>query len=506
MQRILSFTLWTLGLALLVPAMGTAADDFIAPAEQRFQEINADQHPDFQRHLVPLLGKLGCNGRACHGSFQGRGDFRLSLFGYDFKMDHEQLMERIEADDPGESYAMHKATLKEPHEGGKRMEVGSWQYNLFLKWIQDGAKPVADDAASLVRLEVTPKELLFSKSGEEAQLRAVAVWSDGTQEDVTCLTRFISNDEAIASSTTEGHVTSGDPGDTHVVAFYDNAVIPVPVIRPVNETFGDKYPKIAASSPIDQAVLSKLSKLGILPSDQSDDSEFLRRVSLDITGTLPSAEEARAFLANVDPDKRQQKIDELLETPAYAAWWTTRLCDWTGCSDTNLNNVNPVARQNGSKDWYEWIHKRVAENMPYDDMMEGIVVADSRLEGESYREFCERMSDYYRGDDAPGLAGAPGLTYFWGRQNFRTDEDRAIGFAYTFMGTRIQCAQCHKHPFDVWTKDDFDQFKEFFNPTRINFARNGARPRKSTMHCSKKLVWMAKRRPETSSVVRSKRP
>jgi hypothetical protein len=457
--------------ALLASARDAGAADVIPQVKQRFAAADAAEVPDFQRHMVPLLGKLGCNGRACHGSFQGRGGFRLSLFGYDFKMDHEGLMDRIDVDAPKDSYALHKALLVEPHEGGQRIKEGTWEHNLFLRWIEGGAKPRAEDAASLVSLEVTPSEILYSAVGQTRQMKAIAVWSDGSREDVTCLCRFTSNDAAIADVTPEGKVTSGDMGDTHVVVFYDNAVIPVPVIRPVSEQFGKNYPQVAATTPIDRAIVEKLSKLGIVPSEKSDDAEFLRRVHLDVAGTLPTADEVRAFLADSSPDKRERKIDDLLETPAYAAWWTTRLCDWTGANDNALNNVNPVARQNGSTDWYNWIYERVAKNMPYDDLVEGIVVAQGRMDGESYRDYCERMSEYYHGDK-DGFSQSPGLMYFWGRNNFRTNEDRAIGFAYTFMGTRIQCAQCHKHPFDIWTQEDFQQFERFF--TRVNFARNGS--------------------------------
>lgn len=447
-----------------------ADEDMLPPARQRFA-AETDEVPDFQRHLVPLLGKLGCNGRACHGSFQGRGGFRLSLFGYDFKMDHEGLLDRVDVDHPAESYALQKALLIEPHEGGKRFEEGSWEHRLFLRWIASGAKPRPENAADLVRLEVTPSEVLVQQAEEKVQLRAVAVWADGTREDVTCLCRFQSNDDAIANITTEGLLTSGEVGDTHVVVFYDNAVVPIPVIRPVSDRVGPNYPRIATRTPIDAAIQEKLAKLGVVPSELCSDAEFLRRVSLDLAGTLPSAAEVRAFLADQSPDKRARKVDELLETAAYAAWWTTKFCDWTGANDNQLNNVNPAARQSGSQDWYQWIYKRIAENVPYDKLIEGIVVAQSRLPGETYRQYCERLSSYYH-KEGGSFADQPGLIYFWGRNNFRTDEDRAIGFAYTFMGTRIQCAQCHKHPFDVWTQQDFQQFEKFFS--RIRFERNGS--------------------------------
>ena len=456
--------------ALLCVCQFTAAQaaDSIAPASQRFAAVS-DEAPDFQKHLSPLMGKLGCNGRSCHGSFQGRGGFRLSLFGYDFKMDREGLLERIDLEAPAESYALQKGTMLEPHEGGKRMEVGSWEYNLFLNWIKAGAKPV-EKPLKLTALEVTPSELQFTDKGQTSQLQAVAVWADGTREDVTCLCRFQSNDDSVCDVTNEGFVTSADQGDSHVVVFYDNAVVPVPVIRPVSDRTGKNFPEIATSTPIDRHVVDKLSKLGIIPSDICDDADFLRRVHLDLTATLPTAAEVEAFLADNSGDKRARKVDELMQTQAYAAWWTTRLCDWTGCSDQQLQNINPVNRNTGSGDWYDWIYRRVAENMSYDKICEGIVVGDSRKPGESYLEYSERMTSYYRKDGA-SFADQDGLLYFWGRRNFTSTEDRAIGFAYTFMGTRIQCAQCHKHPFDVWTQEDFQQFEKFF--TRIRFNRNG---------------------------------
>jgi hypothetical protein len=450
------------------------ADDVIAPASQRFAPADAAETPDFQRHMVPLLGKLGCNGRACHGSFQGRGGFRLSLFGYDFKMDHEGLSERIDTEDPAGSYALSKPTLSEPHEGGKRMEIGGWEYNLFLNWIKGGAKPRAEDAVDLVQLHVEPSEIRFSADGQQQQLNAVAVWADGTREDVTCLCRFQTNDETIAAIEPTGLVSAGEAGDTHVVVFYDNAVIPVPVIRPVSDQFGESYPVVATPTKVDELVVDKLRKVGLVPSDVCDDAEFLRRVSLDIAGTLPTAAEVRAFLADTTADKRERKIDELLETPAYAAWWTTKFCDWTGNSDQVLNNVNVALGNQGavSRQWYDWINKRVAENVAYDDLVEGIVVARDRQPDESYREYCERMSAKYHGEQQGSYADEPGLTYFWARTNFNNAENRALGFAYTFTGIRIQCAQCHKHPFDQWTQQDFEQFEQFF--TRINFSRNGS--------------------------------
>ncbi len=463
---------FSVGLPALMLAMtsGLAADQTLPPAQQRFADSGSDETPDFQRHVVPLLGKLGCNGRACHGSFQGQGGFRLSLFGYDFQMDYEGLSERIDTGAPADSYALQKLTLQEDHEGGQRAEIGSWEYNVLLNWVKSGAEPVADDAPSLVELEVHPQEIVFAGPEEKSQLRVIARWSDGRSEDVTCLSRYQSNDTQIALIDEQGEVTSGEPGDSHVVVFYDNGVVPIPVMRPVSEENGKSYPQVATPTAVDTLVIDKLRKLGIVPSEESTDAEFLRRASLDIAGTLPTAEEVRAFLNDGSPDKRARKIDELLETPAYVAWWTQRLCDITGNSDQQLNNVT-VVRDRASKDWFNWIQHRVEQNAPYDEIVEGLVVATSRREGESYKDYCERVSRWYHEDGADAFAEEPSMPHYWARQNFRSAEDRAVGFAYTFLGIRIQCAQCHKHPFDQWTQDDFQQFQGFFD--QAQFANNG---------------------------------
>jgi len=236
------------------------------------------------------------------------------------------------------------------------------------------------------------------------------------------------------------------------------------VLRPVSDRVGSNYPNTPTPTKIDQHVVTKLRKLGVVQSGLSTDAEFLRRVSLDLTGTLPSPKEVQAFVADRSSNKRQKKIDDLLKSPAYAAWWTTKLCDFTGNNEQALNNVSPV-RGAASQEWYDWIHQRVKNNQPYDKIVEGIVLATSRNKGESFEEYCKNMSDLYRKGSKTSFADRETLPHYWARRNFRRPEERAIGFAYTFLGIRIQCAQCHKHPFDRWTKDDFAQFQGFFAST-----------------------------------------
>ena len=350
------------------------------------QSDGAGEVPDFQQHVVPLLGKLGCNGRACHGSFQGRGGFRLSLFGYDFESDHDEIYGRIDPEVPADSVILQKPLMQVQHEGGQRLKEGSWEQHLLMRWIEGGSNGQIEEPPTLVSLEVTPNEILFSADGQQEQLKAVAIWSNGMKEDVTALCRFQTNDDQIADISQGGLVLAGMSGDTHVVAFYDRAVVPVPVIRPVTDQFGDRYPATATPTRVDELVVQKLRKIGIVPSDLCTDAEFLRRVSLDVSGTLPTAQEVREFLADTNADKRSRKIDELLERPGYVAWWTTRLCDFTGNSDDKLNNVTPV-QQEASKQWYAWIEKRVRENMPYDKIVEGIVMAVSRDPGDTYQQY-----------------------------------------------------------------------------------------------------------------------
>ena len=434
---------------------------------QRFAKSDVKETPDFQRHVVPVLSRLGCNGRACHGSFQGRGGFQLSLFGYDFDADHKALLEkdaeRVMSDDVEESLILAKPTDADEHGGGKRFDQAGWQYHLLRNWIAGGAEKHVHH--HLVRLEVTPKELWFNKAKQNASLKAVAVWADGSREDVTPLCRFKSNDSQIATIDRDGQVTSGTPGDSHVVVFYDKAVVPISVVRPVSEKFGKHYPKVPTPTTIDELVVAKWKKLGLVPSELSDDAMFLRRVSLDLTGSLPSPKEIDEFLSDSSPSKRRKKIDELLETPAYAAWWATKINDFTGNSPRQLN-VGGANAVSVSRQWYQWVYERVEKNVPYDQLVEGIVTATSRNQDESYYDFCQNMSQASRDPSGKKFAERECLPYYWQRRGFRDGNSRAISFAHSFLGIRIQCAQCHKHPFDQWTKNDFKMFAQMF--TSVN--------------------------------------
>jgi hypothetical protein len=458
-------------LAIALTCEQASALDLSAPAHERLAAPDAE--PSYQKHVLPLMSKVGCSGRACHGSFQGQGGFRLSLFGYDFATDHQALLGgagssdnelRVNLKRPAESLILKKPSGQDDHGGEKLFEVGSWQYNVLARWIEQGAKDDSATNPAIDRLEIQPAEIVFRKAGETVQLRVLAHWRDGTVENITDLARFRTNDDSVAVVDEKtGLVRAAGAGDTHIVAFYDNGVAPVAAMLPLSDQVGKNYPEVAAGTRVDELILTKLKKVGIVPSEACTDEEFLRRASLDITGTLPAPTEIRRFIADRSPNKRSAKVDELLERPTYVAWWTTVLCDLTGNNTNQLEIAGKYHEPVWAGIWYEWIFRRVAENTPYDRMMEGLVLAVSRPESQSYADYCAEMTSYVRTDKPADFTGNPTLPMFWGRRNLQKPEERALAFSHTFLGVRLQCAECHKHPFDQWTQQDFQSFQAFFN-------------------------------------------
>jgi hypothetical protein len=457
------------------PHAAAAEDSVVRPASERFDPAaGANETPDFQRHVMPLLGRLGCNGRACHGSFQGKGGFRLSLFGFDLPQDHQALtrgtgdygMIRVDRDEPEKSLILAKPTLREDHEGGRRFDPDSWEYRLLETWIAAGAKP--SPAGRLAALEIEPAEVVLEGPGKSVRLRVVALWEDGTAEDVTCLSRFQAGNEGIAAIDSRGTVQANGRGDTHVVVFYDNGVVAVPVLVPVSEAAGERYPAVAASTAIDERIVARLGRLGIVPAETCGDAEFLRRLSIDVTGTLPAPDEIEKFLADPSPDKRAAKVDELLASPAYAAWWANKLCDFTGNSRFRQSE-GPVGDELAVQ-WYEWMRRRIERNVPYDELVAGIVLATSRPAGQPYAEYAAEVSSYLRTAGRADFALRESLPHYWTRGTVQSADDKALAFAHSFLGTRLQCAQCHKHPYDRWTQGDFKQLAEFFAPLKYGIA------------------------------------
>lgn len=440
------------------------------PANQRYQTRATAEIPDFQRHVVPLLGRLGCNSRNCHGSFQGRGEFRLSLFGYDFAMDHNGLVgeassadgPRIDLGDPVNSLILKKPTLAVDHEGGERFHADSWEHELLRRWIQFGAKK-PEKPQELERLELIPSEVLFRNENDTMGLQVIAVWKNGDQEDVTPLCRFRTNDDSVATVSRDGMVSSVGSGDTHVVAFYGNRIASIPVLRPLSSTEHQPIKIDSPMSPIDRLIAAKLNKLQITPSSQCSDTEFLRRVSIDLTGTLPPPQEVREFLSDPRQDKRNRKIDELLNRPAYAAWWANKLCDYTGCNPQQQAELG----QELSVQWYMWIFARLKENVPYDEMVRNIVLAQGRRPQQTYEDYTNETSTYFQSDSKSDFADRETMPHYWTRRSMQEPERAAEAFAHNFLGIRLQCAQCHKHPFAQWTQTDYQDFSRFFETVKF---------------------------------------
>lgn len=464
--------LWAPGsLASAQEGEGPKPPATLAPLRDRFTPATSaatePAAPNFQRHVVPLLGRLGCNGRSCHGSFQGQGGFRLSMFGYDFKFDHDALLggkpARVARGKVDESLILKKPASEDEHGGGQRFAVGGWEHRVLRGWIASGARNDAHPLVKLERLEVTPAEIVFGDSDRQpVTLRLIARWSDGSSEDVTCIARYSTNDDGVAQVDADGVVRSLGKGSTHIIACYDSGVIAVPVLRPVSDRVGADYPAVPTPTKVDELVVGKLRKLGIVQSETCTDAEFLRRASLDICGTLPSPDEVTAFLTDEASDKRTRKIEELLARPEYAIWWATKLCDFTGLNaPAQLGNTD-FASLVGPQ-WYDWIERRVSENAGYDELVRGIVMAVSVLPGETYEEYIARQTSYVRKQDPVDFAAQPWMPYYWFRANLSTADDKALGFAYTFLGVRLDCAQCHKHPFDQWSQQDFKDFTQFFD-------------------------------------------
>lgn len=477
---------WVLLVLIFAVTMPTAysTDPAVLPAvSSRFALASVEEVPNFQRHVSPLLGRVGCNGRNCHGSFQGQGGLRLSLFGYDFGMDHTGLTEaaksisgkRIDRRNPELSLILQKPLEQIDHEGGQRFEKNSWQHHLLLKWIESGAVGTMTPAV-LQNLVVTPSEIVFADHHRPVSLQVTALWSDGSREDVTPLCRFRTNDDSIATVSADGAVTSTGPGDTHIIAFYDNGIYAVPVLRPFrNSARGtpsaqrqtrSASPAADPSARLDQLVESKLQKLNLPVSELCTDEEFLRRVSLDLTGTLPSPQEVTSFLADPAADRRERKVDELLQRPAWAAWWATKLCDFTGCNPAQQAELG----QELSVQWYTWFYERLLQNRPWDQIVGGIVLAQSRRPGQSWLDYTTETSAHFRYENPTSFADRETMPHYWTRRSMQEPSAAAQAFAQNFLGIRLQCAECHKHPFASWTQQDYNEFTRFFEPLHFGVA------------------------------------
>jgi hypothetical protein len=456
------------GIALL-GVVALAAPAFAGPV--RLPNGAALNEVNFERHVASLLGRMGCNSGACHGSFQGRGGFRLSLFGYSPEYDYaaftrDGMGRRVNVADPDQSLILQKPTGQVPHEGGQRFAKGSWQYQVLRAWIAQGAKWGPGDS-SVKRVEVLPRTHRFTKPGETVALKVMVEFGDGARADMTPFCDFRVKDDYIADVSPAGAVRGLRPGDTAVIVGYRGQLLSARVLVPVPVEPGFVYPAVPEANYIDREVFAKLRQLSIVPSEPASDAELLRRVTLDVIGTLPTPDEVRAFVADRTADKRARKIDALLAHPMHAALWATKFCDITG-NNLDVLEDPPELRPKRAKMWHDWFRKRIADNMPYDKIVRGVLTATSR-DGLAIDRWIERevaLNEAVKKGFKTDYADRPGLDLFWRREV--TLQQTAELTATAFLGVRLECAQCHKHPYDRWTQTDYRAFVNIFTQTRFD--------------------------------------
>ncbi len=430
----------------------------------------ASEKPLFSRHVAAVFSRLGCNAGICHGAVKGQNGFRLSLFAADPALDHDRLVKefggrRINLAHPEASLLLLKATGAVAHEGGKRMEAGSPEYEILRRWIAGRAVLDPPDQSRTIALQVTPAEHT-ARPGETYRLAVQARFADGSTEDVTALCSFDSLDHQVATVARDGVVRAVGTGDVALVVRF--RAEPATALVVVPRTADTRSPAVKPHDFIDEHVLAKLRRLSIPPADLADDVTFLRRASLDVAGELPEPREIRAFLADTHPDKRVRKIDELLKRPGHAALWTLKFCDLLKASDFGVY-ADGLAQETDAPRFAAWVRARLEENTPYDQFVERILLATSR-EGRSLDEWAKEVSGLYEGYATPRTdlalyARRKTLDLYWQRRGAE-GVSGAMQVAHSFLGLRLECAQCHRHPHDVWQQDDLLSFANFFMRVR----------------------------------------
>ncbi|HND53579.1 MAG TPA: DUF1549 domain-containing protein, partial [Pirellulaceae bacterium] len=409
----------------------------------------------FGNDVVPLLAKLNCNGGGCHGKQSGQNGFKLSVFGFDPAADHTAISKegrgrRVFPAVPERSLFVLKATGQVPHGGGVRAEVGSPDAELLTRWIAQGM-PWGDDRAPVVQsVTVEPAERQ-SRVGGDQQLLVTAIFSDGSRRDVTHAAAYSSNAETIASVDRAGRIRTGKTaGEAAVSINYLGHVATSRVIVP--RSLGGREIAMPTPSRIDELVLARLRKLGLPPAELCDDATFLRRVYVHTLGMLPEPAEVREFLADRDPNKRRQWIDRTLERREYADAWALK---W---SDILLVDHDKIGAR-GAFELHRWLREQFAKNRPYDQWMRELMTAS-------------------------GNSSKQGPVNFY--RAVRTPEDAAKAISQAVLGVRIDCAQCHHHPFEKWGQEDFYGLAGFFTslerqelaPGRELLVANGLKPAK----------------------------
>lgn len=391
----------------------------------------------FQLDVMPVFMKSSCNNGSCHGAARGKDGFRLSLFGFDPQGDHYRLTReipgrRINLALPEESLLVEKSAGLVPHTGGKRMAVGDEQYNTLVRWLKSGAPndPKPAEVPKVLSVELYPKTAVMDGEGEMQKLTVRAKYSDGTDRDVTSLAYFSSNNETAAEITQKGVVTAHERGEAFIMARFETHTVGSHfIVLPKGLNYKD--PETPEFNYVDTLVHNKLRKLRISPSEICTDEQFLRRVFIDITGTMPTAEEHAKFLADTDPKKREKVVDQLLQRKEFVDMWVMK---WAELLQVRTIN-NRVARKPMLR-YFNWLRDKIATNTPTDVMVKELLASKGGT-------FSSPATNYYQTETA----------------TLKVSEN----VAQVFMGMRIQCAQCHNHPFDRWTMDDYYSFAAFFS-------------------------------------------
>jgi hypothetical protein len=388
----------------------------------------------FSYEALTALSKQGCNSGACHGSPSGKGGFRLSLRAFDPVLDEltlvrEEYGRRTNPLEPDSSLLLAKPAMRVPHGGGQKIRESDPAYALLRDWIAEGCQIDTTSAAKCVKVEVFPPSGRVLKAPAfTQQLVVLAHFADGAVRDITPMAVFSSSDENVARVDVNGLVTADDRGEVAIVVRYLEH-LETTFLTFVKDVPGFVWNSPAANNYIDEHVHEKLQQLQFLPSETCTDEEFLRRVSLDVIGALPTIEETERFLADASPDKRAKLIDSLLERPEYARFWALKWGDL-------LKLTTAQVTESGLYKYHRWVERALAANMPYDRFAEELLTSSgSTLEN-------------------------PAANFF------RTSADAnelVENVAQIFLGARLQCAKCHNHPFERWTQDNYYGMAAFFN-------------------------------------------
>ncbi|HBE69596.1 MAG TPA: cell surface protein, partial [Planctomycetaceae bacterium] len=385
----------------------------------------------FRNDILPVLTKTGCNSGKCHGSASGKDGFRLSLYGFDpagdyFRLTRELSGRRISLSNPESCLLINKAIGEVPHTGGNPIEVGDANYLKIVKWIADGAKADVADSAVPEGIEVFPKRAVLAQPGTSQQMIVMARYSDGSTRDVTEQAVFISNNDAAATAGVEGSVHAAGPGTAFILARFDQYTSGTDIVVRSGET----YPGLdfKANNYIDTLAAARWSDLHILPSDVASDEVFLRRVYLDTIGLLPTPEQRTAFLQDTSPNKRDRLVDELVSSKSFLDLWTMQLAELL-----QVRRANGLSEK-GLSLYDDWLRDQVHSGVPVNELVRQLIPASGST-------FENPATSYYQTETTPQLL--------------------AENIAQAFLGTRIQCAQCHNHPFDRWTMDDYYGFAAF---------------------------------------------